>query len=92
VSIVTNENYDPVVSGAAVFDQVVVDLVGGGRIESEKVARARGHADKPLKDAELLEKFRTCLDAGGARIAPDVLFDRLRKLENISARDLTAPG
>jgi 2-methylcitrate dehydratase PrpD len=92
VSIVTNENYDPVVSGASVFDQVVVDLADGGRIESEKVGRARGHADKPLGDAELFEKFRTCLDAGSTRISPDLLFDRLRRLEKISARDLTAAG
>ncbi|HZT89919.1 MAG TPA: MmgE/PrpD family protein [Stellaceae bacterium] len=90
VAIVTNENYDPVVSGASVYDQVVVDLAAGGRIESEKVARARGHAEKPLGEADLLEKFRTCLDAGGAVIPPDVLFGRLRNLEQISARDLTA--
>src|SRR5258707_8172697 len=40
VTIVTNENYDPVVSGASVWDQVSVDLVNGERLESEKVRRA----------------------------------------------------
>jgi hypothetical protein len=39
-------------------------------IESEKVRRARGHADRPLSEAELYEKFRTYLDAGGARSLP----------------------
>jgi 2-methylcitrate dehydratase PrpD len=92
VSITTNENYDPVVSGASVFDQVFVELAGGERIESAKVERARGHAEQPLGDAELFEKFRTCLDAGGARIAPEALFERLQNLETISARDLTAIG
>src|SRR5215472_1973886 len=90
VGVETNRNYDPEVSGAAVFDQVRVELVGGGVVESEKVARAKGHADRPLSEEELFEKFRTCLDAGGARIAPEVLFDRLRHLEDLSARELTA--
>jgi 2-methylcitrate dehydratase PrpD len=90
VGVETNQNYDPEVSGASVFDQVRVDLAGGGAIESEKVARAKGHADRPLSQDELFEKFRTCLDAGGARIAPEALFDRLRRLEDLSARELTA--
>ena len=90
VGIETNRNYDPEVSGASVFDQVRVELVGGGVVESAKVARAKGHADRPLSEDELFEKFRTCLDAGGARIAPDVLLDRLRHLEDLSARELTA--
>jgi 2-methylcitrate dehydratase PrpD len=92
VSIVTNENYDPVQSGASVWDQVVVELTNGERIESEKVHRALGHAERPLGAAELFDKFRTCLDAGHARIAPERLFDRLRNLANISARELTARG
>jgi 2-methylcitrate dehydratase PrpD len=90
VGIETNRNYDPEVSGASVFDQVRVDLVGGGVVESEKIARAKGHADRPLSEGELFEKFRVCLDAGGARVAPDVLFDRLRRLEDLSAPELTA--
>jgi 2-methylcitrate dehydratase PrpD len=90
VGVETNQNYDPEVSGASVFDQVRVNLAGGGTVESEKVARAKGHADRPLSEDELFEKFRTCLDAGSARIAPEMLFDRLRRLENLSARELTA--
>ena len=92
MSIVTNENYDPQASGASVYDQVVVELANGERIESEQVRRARGHAELPLGEAELFDKFRICLDAGGARISPERLFERLRNLENISARELTAIG
>ena len=92
VSVETNRNYDPEVSGASVWDQVRIDLAGGGSIESEKVSRAKGHADRPLSEAELFEKFRGCLDAGGSRIAPEVLFDRLKHLEDLSARQLTAIG
>jgi 2-methylcitrate dehydratase PrpD len=90
VSIETNQNYDPEVSGASVYDQVRVDLVAGGKVESEKVRRAKGHAERPLSEAELFEKFRTCLDAGRAKIAPEVLFQRLKHLEDLSARELTA--
>jgi 2-methylcitrate dehydratase PrpD len=89
VRVATNHNYDPEVSGASVYDQVRVDLAGGSTVMSEKVARAKGHAARPLSEDELFEKFRTCLDAGGARIAPEVLFDRLRRLEDLSARELT---
>jgi 2-methylcitrate dehydratase PrpD len=90
VGVETNQNYDPEVSGASVFDQVRVDLIGGSSLASEKMARAKGHADRPLSEDELFEKFRTCLDAGGARVAPEMLFDRLRHLEDLSARELTA--
>src|SRR4029077_12136124 len=90
VRVETNQNYDPEVSGASIFDQVRVELAGGRVIESEKVARAKGHADRPLSEDELFDKFRTCLDAGGAKIVPGVLFDRLRHLEDLSARELTA--
>jgi 2-methylcitrate dehydratase PrpD len=90
IAIVTNENYDPEVSGASVWDLVTVEFANGERIESEKVRRARGHAERPLGEAELFDKFRTCFDAGHAHLSPEVLFDRLRRLEMISARELTA--
>ena len=90
VTIVTNENYDPVQSGASKWDQVVVELTNGERIESEQVRRALGHAERPLGEAELFDKFRSCLDAGHASISAERLFERLRHLESISARDLTA--
>jgi 2-methylcitrate dehydratase PrpD len=90
VRIETNRNYDPELSGASLWDQVRVDLLAGGSIDSEKVHRAKGHADRPLSEAELYDKFRGCLEAGGARIAPEVLFDRVKHLEDRSARELTA--
>jgi 2-methylcitrate dehydratase PrpD len=92
VEIEAHENYDPEVSGAVVFDQVRVELNSGETIAGDEVRRARGAAEFPLGEAELFDKFRTCLDAGHARIAPEHLFDRLRNLENISARELTAVG
>jgi 2-methylcitrate dehydratase PrpD len=92
VAIETNENYDPEVSGASMFDQVRVELTNGETLETAQVRRARGAAELPLAEAELFDKFRSCLDAGQARIAPELLYNRLRKLETISARELTAAG
>jgi 2-methylcitrate dehydratase PrpD len=90
VSITTNQDYDPVQVGASVYDQITVELINGETVLSEKVRRARGHAELPLGEAELFDKFRACLDAGHARISPEVLFGRLKDLENHSARELTA--
>jgi 2-methylcitrate dehydratase PrpD len=92
VAVVTNENYDPEVSGASRWDEVTVELASGERIASDKVRRARGHAELPLSEAELFDKFRSCLDSGNARLSPERLFDRLRRLESITARELTATG
>ena len=92
VQIATNQDYDPVQVGASVYDQVTIELTSGETVQSEKVKRARGHADLPLAEPELFDKFRTCLDVGNARISSERLFDRLKKLETISARDLTAVG
>jgi 2-methylcitrate dehydratase PrpD len=90
VSITTNQDYDPVQVGASVYDQITVELTNGETVLSEKVRRARGHAELPLGEPELFDKFRACLDAGHARISPEVLFGRLKNLENHSARELTA--
>jgi hypothetical protein len=43
VAVLTNENYDPEVSGASVWDQVTIELANGERIEGEKVARPPRH-------------------------------------------------
>ncbi len=90
VAIETNTDYDPAAPGASVWDQVRVELVSGGSLASEQVRRAKGHADRPLSEPELYQKFQACLEAGGSRIAPQALFDRLRRLEALSARQLTA--
>ncbi|HEV2300019.1 MAG TPA: MmgE/PrpD family protein [Stellaceae bacterium] len=90
VRIEANEDYDPDLPGGSRFDQVRVALKSGEIVESDKVRRARGHGERPLAGAEVFEKFRSCLEAGASRIAPAVLFDRLRRLEWLSARELTA--
>jgi len=93
VGVETNKNYDPDSPGASVYDQVRVQLAGGAVLESEPVRHARGHARRPLTDAELFEKFRGCLDAGGAKVEAGPLFERLQRLHAIaSARELIGVG
>jgi hypothetical protein len=89
VVIETNQNYDPEVSGASVSDQIRVDLVARRPRRRRESAAGKGHADCPLSEAELFDKFRGCIDARNAKIAPDVLFERLNHLEDLSARGLT---
>ncbi len=89
VVVETNRNYDPETPGASVYDQVRVHLVDGAVLESEQVRHARGHAALPLTDNELFEKFRACLDAGGAKLEAGQLFARLLRLQDLaSAREL----
>jgi 2-methylcitrate dehydratase PrpD len=89
VTVETNRDYDPETPGASVHDQVRVRLVDGTVLESEPVRHARGHATRPLSDAELFEKFRACLDVGIVKLDAGRLFERLRRLQDVaSAREL----
>lgn len=90
VKVETNTDYDPDQSGASVADQVIVRLRTGDELESERVTRARGHADKPLGESELFAKFENCLLVGRSTVAPTVLFGRLQAMESASARSLTS--
>ena len=89
VVVETNRDYDPETPGASVYDQVRIRLVDGTVLESEPVRHARGHATRPLTDAELFEKFRACLDVGIVKLDAGQLFERLQSLQDIaSAREL----
>lgn len=90
VEIVTTKEYDPELPGGAPADSVLVQLTSGRRIAGEPVARATGHASRPLTEAQLYDKFADCLDVGASDIPADVLFKRLQAIQSISARALTA--
>ena len=90
VAITPTTEYDPDNSGGAPFDQVTVTLDSGRAVEGPQVRRATGHAELPLSDDELYEKFQGCLEAGGARERASGLFDRLMGLEKTPARELAS--
>lgn len=91
VSIELGNEYDDSHPNAAPYDRVRVRLKSGEELEGLPVRRARGHAEDPLTENELYEKFRVCLEAGGMGDDAPVLFDRLNALPGVSARDLTSP-
>ena len=90
VKVETNTDYDPNYPGASIADQVIVRLRTGAELESERVTRARGHAEKPLREDELFAKFENCLVVGRSAVAPAVMFERLLTMEDGSARSLTS--
>lgn len=90
VEIVTTTTYDPDLAGGAVADSVQVELASGRVVQGEPVARATGHASRPLTEAQLYEKFADCLDAGTSDIPAEVLFKRLQAIQSTTARELTA--
>ena len=90
VRITTNTDYDPEMSGASRADQVRIELADGRTVETEAVHRATGHPTRPLTKAQLFDKFRDCLEAGKAEFPAEVLFDRLDRLQQHTAREITA--
>jgi 2-methylcitrate dehydratase PrpD len=90
VEVVTTTDYDPEMPGAARHDSVAVELNDGRTFAGDPVSRATGHPTRPLTEAQLYEKFADCLDAGDSDIPADVLFNRLSRIQSISARELTA--
>ena len=90
VAISTDSQLDPDYSGGAAADTVAVELTSGQVIAGEPVARATGHASRPLTEAQLYEKFSDCLDVGSSEIPAEVLFRRLQTIESSAARALTA--
>lgn len=90
VEVVTTTEYDAELPGAAPTDSVIVELASGKTVAGTPVARATGHASRPLTDAQLYDKFADCLDVGGSDIPAEVLFKRLSGIQSISARELTA--
>jgi 2-methylcitrate dehydratase PrpD len=90
VEIVTTTEYDDDLPGAAPADTVKVELTSGRVIEGAPVRRATGHATRPLTEAQIYDKFADCLDVGGSDIPAETLFARLKSIQSMSARELTA--
>ncbi len=90
VSVQISTEVDPGYDGAAMADQVVIQLASGGTLEGERVHRASGHIDKPITEQQLFAKFEDCLTVGHSAVPPQAMFDRLRGMEHGSARSLTA--
>ena len=79
---------DPAYPNAAPFDIVTVTLKDGSRIDSPKIVRASGHADKPLSTDELWAKFSDCAAWGGVSDdAAHKLFEAAQQVDNAAGPD-----
>src|SRR6185437_6802230 len=74
----------------ALMGRVRIALADGGTVETEQVRRATGHPTRPLSDAQLYEKFRDCLEVGKSQVPAEALFQRLRDMQQLQARQITA--
>ncbi len=89
VELDTTDETDPANPGKAPFEQVRIELASGQVIEGPRVTHARGHAERPLTETQLHEKFVDCLDAGASAIPAETLFGRLQSMQSVTARELT---
>ncbi len=88
VTVETTTDYDPDLPGASRADWVRLET-SSGVLEGEPVARATGHASRPLSAEQVYGKFADCLDVGRSEVPADMLYARLAALESNSARALT---
>jgi 2-methylcitrate dehydratase PrpD len=82
VKIEPDDRPDPERSGAAPFDQVIIELHGGRRLESRRVTDERGSPQLPLSNEELWAKFEACLALGNPRLPARQIFDALLSIEH----------
>lgn len=90
VELDTTDEMDPANPGKPPFEQVSIELASGQVIAGPQVIHARGHAERPLTETQLHEKFVDCLGAGGSAIPAEMLFGRLQAMQSVTARELTA--
>jgi 2-methylcitrate dehydratase PrpD len=83
------DEYDPNYPVPAPYDMVTLVMKDGAIVETQKVRRATGHADRPLSFQQMQDKFLECAAYGG--VSPtqaEVLFRRLQQLpqlDNVAA-------
>jgi 2-methylcitrate dehydratase PrpD len=90
VELDITDEVDPENRRTPPWEQVRIALRSGETIEGPKVARATGHAERPLSESQLYEKFVDCLAFGGSVIPAEALYARLKTIRSMSARALTA--
>jgi 2-methylcitrate dehydratase PrpD len=73
--------YDKAMPQYSPYDQVTVKLKGGKVLASERIVRAKGHITRPLSEAELFEKFASCLDFAASDLDRRGLFDSFNHLD-----------
>ena len=83
VMVMREERDDPDLPGYAIYDQVVIEMRDGRRIESARVNKIRGGPDLPLSRDALWAKFESCVEQGDARMPSRKMFDALMALDEL---------
>lgn len=83
VKVIIDETVDPNLPNYSPFDQVSVTLNDGTELQSEPVARPKGHSSRPLMAAELHAKFDDCVGGALPPAARDRLFSTLQNLADV---------
>lgn len=73
---------DPI-TGHSRYDVVDIRLMDGRVLSSGEIFAARGAAKVPLSLDEIFAKFTACVEADGAGIDAEAIFDRLTNLESL---------
>ena len=81
VTVAPDDRVDPNRTGNAPYDQVVIELAGGRRLESARVTDERGSPQIPLTREELWAKFKDCFAVGNPKLPAERVFDALMSLE-----------
>ncbi len=77
------ERDDPELPGYAIYDQVVIEMRDGRRIDSARVNKIRGGPDLPLSRDALWTKFEKCVIRTDASLPGRKLFDTLMALDEL---------
>jgi 2-methylcitrate dehydratase PrpD len=80
VEVQPDDRVDAVRSGAAPYDQVLLETRDGRRLEV-RVTDERGSAKRPLAQEELWAKFESCFAVGNPRLPARRIFDALMAIE-----------
>jgi 2-methylcitrate dehydratase PrpD len=81
VTISPDDRADPARPGAAPYDQVVIELKDGRRLETARITDERGSPQLPLSTEELWTKFEACAAIADAKVEARAVFDALMSLE-----------
>jgi len=84
VTVTPDDRVDPQRTGNAPYDQVVIEMADGRRIESARVTDERGSPQLPLSREELWAKFKDCFAVGNPKLDAQAAFDGLMSLERIA--------
>ncbi|MEX0343907.1 MAG: MmgE/PrpD family protein [Rhizobiaceae bacterium] len=84
VEIEIGPDDDPVYPSGGRADIIHLDLDDGTTISSDEVTRWRGHAERPMSEEELRDKFLDCAGQAIQSGVAEALFDQLADLGNLT--------